>query len=274
MPVVRRCILGRIVSPLAAAGAILCLHSAAFVSCAAPLEIRQQLAGLPGEEVPLRLELPAKAMPGEAASMGFVRILGLPPMFSLNRGFAAAGAWAVSLAEADALALAAPVSFEGTLVLTIELVREESEEPQRWQIQITLVPKPGTTPPPPAMPALAPASASSAAAAPQPKPAESIGSMKAAQPLRAAARAQMDRGKQLLQENDVAAARLIFKRLAESGVAEAAFAMAQTYDPEFLKTIPTAGLQPDLVQARKWYERAAVMGDASAALRFGELYPR
>jgi hypothetical protein len=270
MPVVRRYILRRIVSPLAAAGAIVCLHSAAFVSCAAPLEIRQQLAGVPGEEVPLRLELPAKPMPGEAASMGFVRILGLPPMFSLNRGFAAAGAWAVSLGEADALALAAPISFEGTLVLTIELVRDESEEPQRWQIQITLVPKPGTTPPPPAMPAFAPAST----AAPQPKPAESIGSMKAAQPLRAAARAQMDRGRQLLQENDVAAARLIFKRLAESGVAEAAFAMAQTYDPEFLKTIPTAGLQPDLVQARKWYERAAVMGNASAAVRFGELYPR
>lgn len=271
MPVVRRYILGRIVSPLAAAGAILCLHSAAFVSCAAPLEIRQQLAGVPGEEVPLRLELPAKPMPGEAASMGFVRILGLPPMFSLNRGFAAAGAWAVSLGEADALALAAPVNFEGTLVLTIELVRDESDEPQRWQIQITLVPKQsGTTPLPPAITALAPASP----AAPQPKPTESIGSMKAAQPLRAAARAQMDRGRQLLQENDVAAARLIFKRLAESGVAEAAFAMAQTYDPEFLKTIPTAGLQPDLVQARKWYERAAAMGNASAALRFGELYPR
>ena len=271
MPVVRRYILGRIVSPLAAASAILCLHSAAFVSCAAPLEIRQQLAGVPGEEVPLRLELPAKPIPGEATSMGFVRILGLPPMFSLNRGFAAAGAWAVSLGEADALALAAPVSFEGTLVLTIELVRDESDEPQRWQIQITLVPnQSGSTPQPPAMAALAPASP----AAPQPKPAESIGSMKAAQPLRAAARAQMDRGRQLLRENDVAAARLIFKRLAESGVAEAAFAMAQTYDPEFLKTIPTAGLQPDLVQARKWYEWAAVMGNASAALRFGELYPR
>jgi hypothetical protein len=268
MPVVRRYILRRIVSPLVAGGAILCLHSAAFVSCSAPLEIRQQLAGVPGEEVPLRLELPAKPMPGEAASMGFVRILGLPPMFSLNRGFAAAGTWAVSLAEADALALATPVSFEGTLVLTIELVRDESDEPQRWQIQITLVPHlAGATPPPPA---LAPA----IPAAPQPKPAESIGSMKAAQPLRAAARAQMDRGRQLLHENDIAAARLIFKRLAESGVAEAAFAMAQTYDPEFLKTIPTAGLQPDLVQARKWYERAAVMGNASAALRFGELYPR
>jgi hypothetical protein len=271
MPVVRRYILGRIVSPLAAAGAILCLHAAAFVSCAAPLEIRQQLAGVPGEEVPLRLELPAKPMPGEATSMGFVRILGLPPMFSLNRGFAAAGAWAVSLGEADALALAAPANFEGTLVLTIELVRDESDEPQRWQIQITLVPKQSrTTPQPPAMAALGPASP----AAPQPKPADSIGSMKAAQPLRAAARAQMDRGRQLLQENDVAAARLIFKRLAESAVAEAAFALAQTYDPEFLKTIPTAGLQPDLVQARKWYERAAVMGNPAAALRFGELYPR
>ncbi len=271
MPVVQRYSLRRIVTLFAATCAILSLHSAVFISTAAPLEIKQQLAGAPGEEVPLHLDLPAQPAPGEATGMGFVRILGLPPTFSLNRGFAARGAWAVSLSEASALTLSAPANFEGTLVLTVELVRDENTAPLRWQVQITLVARPGSSPQTPAMATLAPASP---AGTQQQKPAESIGSMKAAKPLLAASRAQMDRAKQLLQENDVAAARLIFKRLAESGVAEAAFAMAQTYDPEFLKTIPTAGLQPDTAQARKWYERAAVMGNASAATRFGELYPR
>ena len=72
--------------------------------------------------------------------------------------------------------------------------------------------------------------------------------MKAAQPLRTASRAQMNRARELLQYNDVAAARLIFKRLAETGVAEAAFNLAQTYDPDFLKTIPTAAWSP----TRRW----------------------
>ncbi len=271
MPVARLYIPRRIVVLVAAAGAILFLHSAMFVSRAAPLEIRQQIAGVPGADVPLRLELPAQQNQGAANHLGVIRILGLPPSFSLNRGFAAVGAWAVSLNDVPTLKLAAPTNFEGTLMLTIELVTEDNTEPQRWQVQLTLVSKPGASPRQPTMAALA----STSPAAPQEqKPAESIGTMKAAKPLRAASRAQMDRGKQLLQENDVAAARLIFKRLAESGVAEAAFAMAQTYDPDFLKKIPTAGLQPDLPEARKWYERAAVMGSTEAATRYGELYPR
>jgi hypothetical protein len=269
MPVVRRYIPRCIVVLVAAAGAVLSLHSAVSISWAASLEIKQQIGGVPGQEVPLRLELPAQQ--GQANHMGFIRILGLPPSFSLNRGFAAVGAWAVSIDDVSALSLAAPTNFEGTLMLTIELVRDDNSDPLRWQVQLTLVSRPGTLPQQPAMATLAPASPASPQ---QRKPAESIGTMKAAKPLVAASRAQMDRGKQLLRENDVAAARLIFKRLAESGVAEAAFAMAQTYDPEFLKTIPTAGLQPDMTKARKWYERAVVMGSAAAATRFGELYPR
>ena len=84
----------------------------------------------------------------------------------------------------------------------------------------------------------------------------------------------MNRAKELLQNNDIAAARLIFKRLAETGLAEAAFNLAQTYDPDFLKTIPTAGLEPDPALARQWYERAVAMGDAAAASRISELNAR
>jgi hypothetical protein len=271
MPVVQRYGLKRIVNLTAAASVILCLYPAALTCGARAQEIKQQIAGVPGEELPLRLELPVQPGQQEADSTGYIRILGLPPSFSLNRGFAAVGTWAVSLDAITGLTLATPANFEGNLLLTVELVRDQSAEPLRWQVQVTLAQKgAGASQQPPALANMTPVSP----AGPQQQPAASIGTMKAAQPLRAASRAQMDRGRQLLQDNDVAAARLIFKRLAESGVGEAAFALAQTYDPDFLKTIPTAGLQPDLAQARKWYERAALMGDAAAALRFGELYPR
>ena len=148
--VVRRYILKRIVILAAAAGAILSLYSAAFISGALAQEIKQQIAGVPGEDLPLRLELPAQPDQQGASSTGFIRILGLPPSFSLNRGFAAVGAWAVSLGDAGGLTLATPRDFEGNLLLTVELVRDQSAEPERWRVLVTLAQKQaGASPPPP-----------------------------------------------------------------------------------------------------------------------------
>ena len=273
MPVVRRYVFKRIVILAAVACAILSLYSAAFISGALAQEIKQQISGVPGEDLPLRLELPAQPDPQDASSAGYIRILGLPPSFSLNRGFAAVGAWAVSLGDAGGLTLATPRDFEGNLLLTIELVRDQGAEPERWRVLVTLAQKQaGAPPPPPVLANMAPASPGGSQQ--QQQPADSIGSMKAAQPLRTASRAQMNRAQDLLQHNDVAAARLIFKRLAETGIAEAAFGLAQTYDPDFLKTIPTAGLQPDMAAARHWYEWASALGSAPAGSRLSEIKGR
>ena len=73
----------------------------------------------------------------------------------------------------------------------------------------------------------------------------------------------------LMKGNDVAAARLIYKKLAGANVAEAAFQLAQTYDQEFLKDIQIAGLLPDQAAAQRWYERAAALGHAAAAGKLG-----
>ncbi len=267
MPVVRRHGLKRILILAAAAGGVPPMYPVVGVPSAfaeeIKQEIKQQFAGTPGEELPLRLELPAQASQDEAGNAGFIRILGLPPSFSLNRGFAAVGAWAVPLNDAGGLVLTAPAYFQGTLLLTVELVRENAE-PLRWQVQIALAQKG-------ARPVQPPASMDGMTGMPADSP---IGNIKAAPPLRAASRSQMDRARELLKSNDVAAARLIFKRLAETGVADAAFNLAQTYDPDFLKTIPTAGLEPDPALARQWYERAAAMGDPAAATRVSKLDAR
>ena len=159
MPVVRRYVLKRIVILAAAAGVILSLYSAVFISGALAQEIKQQIAGMPGEDLPLRLELPAQPDPQAASGAGFIRILGLPPSFSLNCGFAAVGAWAVSLGDASGLTLATPRDFEGNLLLTIELVRDQGAEPERWQVLVTLAQKQaGAAPPPPMLATMTPAS--------------------------------------------------------------------------------------------------------------------
>ncbi len=90
-------------------------------------------------------------------------------------------------------------------------------------------------------------------------------------PISAAHREMLNRAWALLQNNDVAAARLIYKKLANANVAEAAFQLGQTYDPGFLKTIPIAGLQPNPALAQQWYQRAAALGHAAAASRLSKL---
>jgi len=268
MQSVGRPVLNRIILLAAMIGAIMTLLSAQSVSSARAQDIKQQFSGAPGEELPLLLELPAQPDQDENGGGGYIRILGLPSSFSLNRGFAAVGAWAVPLNGASGLTLATPPDFSGNLLLTIELVRNQDSEPLKWKVVVALAKK-GAGPSQPS--AMADMSGMANGAAP---PAESIGNMKAAQPLKSASRAMMSRAKELMQTNDVAAARLIFKRLAENGVSEAAFNLAQTYDPDFLKTIPTAGLAPDPELARQWYLRASALGYAEANVRLSGLYGR
>lgn len=81
----------------------------------------------------------------------------------------------------------------------------------------------------------------------------------------------LERARALVMSNDIAAARLIFTRLANNGVAEAAFELGRTYDPDFLKTIPVAGLEPDREVAWQWYKRAAALGNADAKSRLAKL---
>jgi TPR repeat protein len=83
--------------------------------------------------------------------------------------------------------------------------------------------------------------------------------------------AYLERARALVKANDIAAARLIFTRLASNGVAEAAFELGQTYDPDFLRTIHIAGLEPDLEVARRWYTKAAALGNADARSRLATL---
>jgi hypothetical protein len=86
--------------------------------------------------------------------------------------------------------------------------------------------------------------------------------------------AYLERARALVRANDIAAARLIFTRLANGGVAEAAFELGRTYDPDFLEIIPLAGLKPDLEIAKQWYRRAAALGNADAKGRLAKFEER
>jgi hypothetical protein len=64
------------------------------------------------------------------------------------------------------------------------------------------------------------------------------------------------KGEQILKTGDLASARLFFERAANAGDARGALAMAQTYDPQFVRKLPVYGLAANQAEADRWYARA------------------
>jgi TPR repeat protein len=79
------------------------------------------------------------------------------------------------------------------------------------------------------------------------------------------------RGQDFLNQGDFAAARLLFKRAADAGSAEAALALGSTYDPVVIKKLGAVAVSPDVERALKWYATAADRGSFDAAERYAEL---
>jgi hypothetical protein len=75
----------------------------------------------------------------------------------------------------------------------------------------------------------------------------------------------LKRGKEALTDGDLAAARLLLRRAADGGSAEAAFALGTTFDPAALRKLHAIGAEPDAAKAREWYEKAAQLGSPAAS---------
>ena len=75
------------------------------------------------------------------------------------------------------------------------------------------------------------------------------------------------RARELMERGHISGARLIFEHLALQQSALGAFALAQTYDEKFLRTLSVAGMEPDPKLAAKWYRRAAELGSQFADRR-------
>jgi TPR repeat protein len=77
----------------------------------------------------------------------------------------------------------------------------------------------------------------------------------------------LKRGKDLIANGDLAAARLVLRRAADANDAEAALALGATYDPLVLRALRVYGFKADPVMARVWYEKARELGSAAAPRR-------
>lgn len=82
----------------------------------------------------------------------------------------------------------------------------------------------------------------------------------------------MTNGSELMANGDIAGARLMFKRAAETGDAGAAFALAETYDPLVLRKLGTRiAMMSDIALAQSWYKKARELGSTQAQERIVRL---
>ena len=81
----------------------------------------------------------------------------------------------------------------------------------------------------------------------------------------------LKRGKEFLADGDLASARLLLRRAAEGGSAEAALVLGTTFDPLVIQRLGVLGALPDIGEARHWYQRAAELGSNTASQRLARL---
>ena len=82
--------------------------------------------------------------------------------------------------------------------------------------------------------------------------------------------ALVKRGKDFVTNGDLVSARLLLRRAAEAGSAEAALALGETFDPLVFQRLHVIGIEPDAASAQKWYQRAAELGSAAASQRLAK----
>jgi hypothetical protein len=83
--------------------------------------------------------------------------------------------------------------------------------------------------------------------------------------------ASLKRAEALIASGDIAAGRLVLRRPANDGDAQAAIAMAGTYDPAVLEKLGVHGVVADIAIARAWYEKARRFGATDATHRLDVL---
>jgi hypothetical protein len=220
----------------------------------------------------------------------FVLIRGLPSGGRIAAGVATGeGIWRVSLRDLSRAAVVAPTGYVGTMSLAIDLSRADGTVIDSDVLQLewtpamadtvaptpvkttTIVPTHSPFPPPPALIAV-PQGAPAASESAKIEGADSDADGQVSRQLDPEEVGKLlQRAETYLQNGDIAAARLLFRRAAEGGDMQATLAMAATYDPAILRQLGALGASPDVAKARAWYQKASELGSAEARLRLQRL---
>ena len=205
-----------------------------------------------------------------------MRVRGLPPTVSLSEGYATApGAWSVPLYALASLQMIVPAGVAGRAELSISLVSEDGALLAEAKVRAGRPAAPrataarGQSPSPAAEPAVsAPPTRRTAAGPPRrpPRAPHAVAGRSRGGRTPDRTRRARDRAGQRRRARGQ-----FFLRAAQAGLARGALLLAATYDPRELARWGVQGVQPNLTEARKWYERARELGAPEAEERLARL---
>jgi hypothetical protein len=230
--------------------------------------VAREIFGEPSKPVPMTIKLPE----GNRKEHRFITITGLPEGFRMSSGFPTKAVWLVSAREVADLQLLPPPNFIGKITLRISLMVDGAKAEEQ-PVGIIIRPRADEVMIPPPNPGLTSSISttiepppSAAAPPPAPLPRKLLSDDEE--------NAGLERAATFIAKSDIAAARLIYETMAMKGSARAAFAMGQTYDPQYLADKRIGGLQPDIERARRWYRTALTLGSQAAKAMLGGLEGR
>ena len=207
--------------------------------------------------------------PGASAT---VAIGGMPAGARLTAGRRmSAGEWRVPAQEISDTSIIPPADFVGVMNLTAELRGSDGAALVSSLVRLTWT---SATPAGTVGVSASAAAVASGPAEPTPQQQQSItppgppGAARAEPPMRELNPDEvagfLRRAQELLAAGDVQAARLLLLRAAEAHDASAALSLAKTFDPILSKQFGAADPEPDLAQARNWYQKAEEWGALEA----------
>jgi hypothetical protein len=249
---------------LATTGAIFAIAPAWAQSNARPaISIAATISVVSARQTALSIGVgPPEAVPLQS----FLRLRGLPPMAALSEGHSIGpGTWAVALTALPNLQLILPAAASGRFEMVITLVALDGTVLTETKSLLMVVTTDHDAPPAASAATIlnvSPSGPTPSSAAPLPSDRQTITPQD-----RDRAQRLLRKGDQELQDGNVAEARLYYRRAADVGLAQAAMALAATYDPAELARLKVHGIVADPKEARRWYERARQLGAGEAEQR-------
>jgi hypothetical protein len=240
----------------------------------------------PGTSAPVSIRLPSSSelRAAGAEDGAFLLIRHIPKGVSFSAGMATGRVWVVPLREASTLRLFCTPEANARFHLGFHLIGPDKRALAQTIVAVNLRPSQtvatlapaspkAEAPAKPPVPPLLKSEPAAPRAAPVPAPSSPPAPQEAeVEPLTPQEEAiLLDRGREVLKQGSVAAARLIFEELAAHGSAAGALALARSYDPAYAAPSATPAPASDLAQARKWYERAAALGNSDAKRRLADI---
>lgn len=245
--------------------------------------VKTDRTAAPARSAPVRLTLveSRRVLPNEPAPLGVTLTAPVAQGAVILRNVASGarvamgtalggGSWRIAVSDLSQAAVGPPADFVGAMDISVELLLADDAVADRSAMRIEWAPAGSASQ---AQPQAQAPGQPQALAAPEKDSRPAAAQPPAGGPAldREELAILLKRGQDFLTDGDLASARLMLRRAADGGDAQAALLLGSTYDPAMFKQLKVIGSAPDPVQARMWYQRAVELGSTEAVRRLEPL---